>query len=100
MRNRTFSPERQLRQWQAIAKRYQEKFNEAKQDHTSCCIRPTTARRTGTIEQMKAAEPCIAKGCDCDPFSMEEMYTDTRQQPVTKLQERLRLTLTLTLTQP
>ena len=62
---------------------------EATRDRERCCIRPETARLEGTLEQMNAAEACLKKGCDSDPWRMTQVYINTKQQPVTGLQERL-----------
>ena len=40
---------------------------------------------------MEAAEPHIKRGCWCDPWPLDQMYMNTRRQPITGLQERLHL---------
>ena len=40
----------------------------------------------GMIEAMKAVIPCIKKGCLQDPFPMQQMYLETKVQPLTGLQ--------------
>ena len=38
---------------------------------------------------MSKLEACIRKGCLQQPFDWEDMYMNTKKQPVTGLQERL-----------
>ena len=40
----------------------------------------------GMIEAMKAVIPCIKKGGLQDPFPMQQMYLETKVQPITGLQ--------------
>jgi hypothetical protein len=91
IRNRTFTSKRQLKRWQAVRKKWEVRYAESRRTGERCVIRKQRGQRQGTLEAMEAVEPCIAKGCLCDPegWRMEDMYIDTRVQPVTRLQERL-----------
>ena len=95
IRNRSYSSQRQLQRWRAMMKRWQERAVQCKRDGVPCVIRPQISRPgcklQGTIEAIQCAEECIAKGCDMDPWPMEQMYIETRLQPKTKLQERLHI---------
>jgi hypothetical protein len=39
---------------------------------------------------MECMEPCIRKGCMEDPWPIERMWLDTKVQPITGLQERIK----------
>ena len=49
-------------------------------------IRRESRSMQGTIEAMKAVIPCIKKGGLQDPFPMQQMYLETKVQPLTGLQ--------------
>ena len=89
IRNRTFSSERQLKRWRYVRQRWAERYEESRRTGDRCVIRPQRGQLQGKLEAMEAMEPCIAKGCLCDPWRMEDMYINTKKQPVTGLQERL-----------
>ena len=90
IRNRAYSCERQLTLWRGVHKKWRGKKALAKSICDRCVIRSKSGTQQGTLEEMEAVSACVAKGCLVDPMKMEEMYVDTRVQPKTRLQERLR----------
>ena len=77
----------------ALVDGYMKKQNLAKERRERSVIRTKSIDRhqQGTLEEMDAVASCIEKGCLVDPMKMEDMYVETRVQPISKLQERLRL---------
>ena len=93
IRNKSFSSERQAMQWAGVRDKWANKQNLAKGRRERSVIRTKSIDRhqQGTLEEMDAVASCIKKGCLVDPMKMEDMYVETRMQPISKLQERLRL---------
>lgn len=91
LRNRTFTPAQQHKKWEEATKKWEEVFNKAQSSNPKerCVIRKKTELVQGTLDQMKTMEACILKGCMEQPFDWQEMWLNTRIQPVTGLQERL-----------
>ena len=90
IRSRSFFKGEQLRRWQGVRRKWQKVFEQKRRGCERCVIRPKIGKLQGTLEEMECLEPCIGKGCLEDPWPMEEMYVDTRMQPKTGLQERLK----------
>ena len=91
IRNRSFSSQKQHKQWQAVRAKWAARKALARSRGERSVIRAQSGTQQGTLETMDATAPCILKGCFVDPMLMEDMYVETRVRVKSKLQERLRL---------
>jgi hypothetical protein len=83
IRSSSWSIEEQLKRWYKLIEDW-----EADRDKEggNSIIRRESRSMQGTIEAMKAVIPCIKKGGLQDPFPMQQMYLETKVQPLTGLQ--------------
>ena len=91
IRNRSHATSEQVRRWRAVRDKWEARKALAQGRRERCVVRTKTAVQQGTLEEMDAVGRCVAKGCCVDPMAMEDMYMETRVQPKTGLQERLRM---------
>jgi hypothetical protein len=88
IRSRSYGRTQQLSRWQATRARWATRARLDRDRGERSVIRREVGKLKGTLEEMERLEPCIAKGCLEDPWEMEDMYLDTKVQPITGLQAR------------
>ena len=90
IRSRSWGRGVQLKRWRQARADWAERARRDKERGDRSVIRPKIGKLQGTLEEMECLEPCLKKGCLEDPWPMDQMYVDTKVQPITGLQERLK----------
>ena len=90
IRTRSRRRDEQLRRWRRARHDWQVRARRDKERGERSVIRPKVGKLQGTLEEMECMESCIEKGCMEDPWPIEEMWLDTKVQPITGLQERIK----------
>ena len=85
IRTKGESSEIMLTNWMELIEYAKALARKAKKDNTRCCIRPSSLKSKGTIEEMEDLIPCFKKGCFSDPLSVQDMWIPISKQRDTGL---------------
>ena len=67
----------QVESWKGVHAKWQGKRRQADESGDRSAIRKKSDLQQGTLEEIKAVQRCVEKGCLVDPMPMEDMYINT-----------------------
>lgn len=74
-----------LKNWNELIEHAKALAKKASKDKARCCIRPSSYKTKGTIDEMINLIPCFEKGCFADPLLVQDMWIPISKQRDTGL---------------